>query len=591
MLVEGDIVVRLDFYEKLGLRGYYAPNLWPAGVVAYAFDGGVTATQRAAMLDAMAEWEAVAGVTFLPRDTETDYIYILGDTGNWSFVGLQGNRQDIGIYNWNYKFIMTHELGHALGLWHEQSRTNCDTYIQIISGNIQSGHAQNFNIVPSSTEYGPYDYDSVMHYGQCAFSQCDGCPNSTDPSCTNGGVTIVVRPPSDGTWQDNIGQRDHLSVIDRVAMAYLYPKGGYDGTIYVDDSATSGLNDGTSWRNAFLELQSALAVAQAGDDIRVAGGLYKPDYNVATGQHTGDRTASFQLKSGVALLGGYAGLANPGAPDTRDITLYATVLSGDLAGNDGPNFANNGDNSYHVVIASGTSNTAILDGFAVKAGNANAADPHDDGGGIYVSNGSPVIRGCRVLSNSAAQNGGGVYSTGGAAPKLVACSLSDNKAGNAGGAAYNNASIVIENSTLANNTATSSGGGMSGLGTVTIIQSTISNNKAVGGNGGGLRVEGGTWLVRQSTFVNNSASLNGGGIHRDAGTVELYNTLLGFNVAGSTAQDVSGTFSTSSQHNLVRIRDGSVNLDGDAHSITGTQASPVNLHIALRRVGDASRVR
>ena len=64
------------------------------------------------------------------------------------------------------------------------------------------------------------------------------------------------------------------------------------------------------------------------------------------------RSATFQLKDRVRLFGGYAGLGAPD-PDLRDPDAYVSILSGDLAGNDGPNFQNNADNSYHVVTTGG----------------------------------------------------------------------------------------------------------------------------------------------------------------------------------------------------------------------------------------------
>ena len=117
------------------------------------------------------------------------------------------------------------------------------------------------------------------------------------------------------------------------------------GVIYVDDDAT-GANDGTSWADAYVELQSALAVAQAGDEIWVAAGIYLPDYDVNTQTHTGDRTASFQLVNNVALYGGLVGTEDPATFDLadRDFVANETVLSGDLAGNDGPAFSNNSEN-------------------------------------------------------------------------------------------------------------------------------------------------------------------------------------------------------------------------------------------------------
>ena len=101
-------------------------------------------------------------------------------------------------------------------------------------------------------------------------------------------------------------------------------------TIYVDADA-NGLNNGSSWMDAYRYLQDALAAALSGDEIWVAEGIYKPDQGV--GITPGDREATFQLKNGVTLKGGYAGLGEPD-PNARDIQLYETILSGDLNGND-----------------------------------------------------------------------------------------------------------------------------------------------------------------------------------------------------------------------------------------------------------------
>ena len=84
---------------------------------------------------------------------------------------------------------------------------------------------------------------------------------------------------------------------------------------------------------------------------------------------SGDRQATFQLKNGVVLRGGYAGSGEPD-PDVRDIDRYQSILSGDLNGDDGPDFSNYTENSYHVVTGSGTNATAVLDGLTLAAGNA-----------------------------------------------------------------------------------------------------------------------------------------------------------------------------------------------------------------------------
>jgi len=102
--------------------------------------------------------------------------------------------------------------------------------------------------------------------------------------------------------------------------------------IYVDADA-NGLNDGSSWADAYNYLQDALATAASGDEIRVAQGIYRPDESSVKPNGSGDRTATFQLINGVTIKGGYAGFGQPD-PNSRNIELYETVLSGNLASND-----------------------------------------------------------------------------------------------------------------------------------------------------------------------------------------------------------------------------------------------------------------
>jgi hypothetical protein len=205
--------------------------------------------------------------------------------------------------------------------------------------------------------------------------------------------------------------------------------------IYVDDDAT-GTNDGTSWENAYVYLQDALADANDSDkpvEILIAQGIYKPDQGAE--QTLGDRVATFQLINGVALKGGYAGLNDPSTdPNTRDIEQYGTILSGDLNADDGPNLTNIRDNSSHVVTASGTDATAILDGFTITGGNADGEESYYNGGGIYCTEGGPTLIDCVLKRNSTTGNGGGMYCWQSSNLILINCRFTDNYASSEGGA-------------------------------------------------------------------------------------------------------------------------------------------------------------
>ena len=172
--------------------------LWPGGVVPYVFDHNVTDAQRAAMLDAMKEWENVSPVLFVARSNQKDYVHIKGDSGNWSHVGMIGGKQEIGIYNWNVRFQMVHELCHALGFIHEHQRPDRDDFVIIAKHKV---YDPKFWIVKSALVTGDYDFDSVMH---------------------GDATSIWVNDPHRRILQTRIGQRTHLSTGDIRGMQIAY---------------------------------------------------------------------------------------------------------------------------------------------------------------------------------------------------------------------------------------------------------------------------------------------------------------------------------------------------------------------------------
>jgi uncharacterized repeat protein (TIGR01451 family) len=308
--------------------------------------------------------------------------------------------------------------------------------------------------------------------------------------------------------------------------------------IYVDQDAT-GAQDGTSWANAYTDLQDALYDATYGDEIWVAEGVYRPGVFL--------QAATFQLKPGVGLYGGFGGTES--ARDQRDWETQVTVLSGDIDGNDITNADGvvtdpdniQGDNAYHVVTSSHLTETAVLDGFTVTAGNAWDND-EDDGGGMHNDTSDPTLinvtfsgnlarRGGGMYNgdysdptltqvtfsgNEAYDDGGGMYNGGGSEPTLTGVTFSGNEATDDGGGLYNwgNSDHKLTDVTFDGNRASDDGGGMYNRNgsSPTLTQVTFIGNRAGSfGFGGGLTNEGSSPTLTDVTFTGNKATGRGGG--------------------------------------------------------------------------------
>ena len=317
--------------------------------------------------------------------------------------------------------------------------------------------------------------------------------------------------------------------------------------IYVDTDAPGPAGDGSSWTDAYNYLQDALADANSGDEIRVAQGIYKPDQGV--GITPCDRTATFQLINGIAIKGGHAGFGEPD-PNARDIELYETILSGDLNGDDGPDFARNWDNSYHVVTGSETDATAALEGFTITAGNDDQIDPDMGGpwgvgGGMYNRNGSPTLTNCTFGGNSANLAGGGMLNHN-SGPTLLNCTFSGNATDYYGGGMYNgtgpgntSGSPTLTNCTFSGNSAGDGGGMYNNYSRPTLVNCEFVGNLAK--YGGGMSRGGGIYNFRKlqtltnCIFRGNSADY-GGGMYNTRNSPTLTSCTFG----GNSAEDNGG---------------------------------------------------
>lgn len=274
-------------------------------------------------------------------------------------------------------------------------------------------------------------------------------------------------------------------------------------TIYVDDDAP-GTNNGSSWINAYTDLQTALANAISNDQIRVAQGTYKPTNGT-------DRTVSFQLKNNVELYGGYGGFAELN-PDGRNVDLYETILSGDIGA-----IGDNSDNSYHVLYHPSGTNldpTAILDGFTITAGNANVhgSTGNSCGGGMYNEASSPTVNKCTFITNDAYWGGGAMYNKNSGSPAVTNCTFTDNYAYQWSGAMYNEASSspTVTNCTFTNNLS-AHGAAMNNRNSsnAAVTNCTFTNNNATS-YAGAIDNYKSASTITDCVFADNTAGFRGG---------------------------------------------------------------------------------
>ncbi|MCE9616028.1 MAG: right-handed parallel beta-helix repeat-containing protein [Lentisphaerae bacterium] len=310
--------------------------------------------------------------------------------------------------------------------------------------------------------------------------------------------------------------------------------------VYVDAGlAGSGhATDGLSWDTPWVDLQSALGAVLGGDAIWVARGVYKP------GLSTND---AFVLPAGCQLYGGFTnGMATL---DARDPRKYLTVLSGDLGGNDGTDFANRADNALNVIrCAGGITRSGIrLDGFVIRGGNANGAGaPNDTGGGGHfdLCHGLTIAH-CTFTDNSG-KGSGAIRLRRSNNVEIQDCIFSGNRATDAtsnfgsgaiGGSDqfFNNAGYpaIVRRCIFTGNTSAGLAGvtyDSSAAWNISFINCLMAGNTALS-NGGALYLRGGT-----NAMVNCTIALNDPlGVTTRLTTNIAVNTIIWSNGPGGVA--------------------------------------------------------
>ncbi len=299
-----------------------------------------------------------------------------------------------------------------------------------------------------------------------------------------------------------------------VFFALLIAHSSFAATIYVNQSA-AGSNDGTTWANAYTDLNAAITASSFGDQLWVAAGTYKPTT-------TTNRNIAFALKSGVAIYGGFAGTET--LLNQRDFTINVSRLSGDIGVSGVAT-----DNTHHVVTAVNVNNLTRLDGFEITAGYCTSASTLISvGAGIFVEDASPTVSNCKIYNNYSASVGGGISFRGTGIFTLSNSEVSYNSA-NSGAGLY----------MLADNSAT----------IFNVINCNISNNSSVS-DGGAVYYHEGTLNIDRCILSGNLAGDTGGAIHALSNSIVLnvYNSLIVGNKSSTNAAIITSTVSVSTSN-------------------------------------------
>ncbi|WP_051237184.1 M12 family metallopeptidase [Paenibacillus pinihumi] len=215
-IMEGDIVIapveeirskeERDTTEDFGAEFTFVMEVgarWPDGIVPYLIDPALPEPERVLM--AIEHWNTNTIIRLVPHTGETNHIRFIPGSGCSSPMGMQGGEQFITLGSDCTRGNAIHEIGHALGMYHEQSSPNRDQFVEIKMENIKDEAKFNFDKATflEAGTIGDYDYNSIMHYGAFAFSK-------------NGEQTIIPK------IDVQIGQRNGLSELDIAGINALY---------------------------------------------------------------------------------------------------------------------------------------------------------------------------------------------------------------------------------------------------------------------------------------------------------------------------------------------------------------------------------
>ncbi|ADV68122.1 M12 family metallopeptidase [Deinococcus maricopensis] len=207
LLFQDDIVLG---DADLHSQGTYTTNTatrWPNRTIPYTFNASLSTTMRDRIKQAITNIQNTTNVRLVARTSQADYIEFRPASGTTcsSSLGRVGGRQYVNLADRCTTGTIMHEVGHTMGLFHEQTRPDRDKAVRILWENIPADWQSQYEIRSGSAGYGAYDFDSIMHY----------------PAYFDG--KLAIQPLDAKIDVNRMGQRNGYSATDRAVINAMYP--------------------------------------------------------------------------------------------------------------------------------------------------------------------------------------------------------------------------------------------------------------------------------------------------------------------------------------------------------------------------------
>ncbi|KAG1651025.1 Blastula protease 10 [Nymphon striatum] len=236
----------------------------------------------AAIDEGLSEWRSKTCLAFTDRTSDSSFdpgsshiIFKSDESGCWSYVGNIGRPQPVNIgSNCEKAEITIHEIGHAMGFFHEQSRTGRDDYVTILTDNIEAARVDNFDSTTSNNYGVPYDYRSIMHYSPGGFSSPRYEVNTI--RSINPRYQYILGSGKVLSFRDEKTANMAYCVDARVAGCAAVSSSDSCNEGYLQEDCTCKCPDGLSGDNC--ELGTETEIVPCGQTITTVGTYTTPNY-------------------------------------------------------------------------------------------------------------------------------------------------------------------------------------------------------------------------------------------------------------------------------------------------------------------------